>query len=214
MLPALTILTSNLMSQFSSNRSQEQCPAPRPPFYTGPLQCSLDEAPTTVQTKAQSAPASVNALIQTTVDANGVSTPVLDANGNVKPMIRRDANGNPIRDANGAEIPILGQARFQLAIGSVSNPSALAVVSNGNGFQTSLASGEINIVSNAAASNAASLGGNVVTGGAFEASNVEIGRLLIEGVKIQRRYNAIQSVLGIVAKFMSNFFSTVGKVAA
>ena len=148
------------------------------------------------------APESVNPLV------------VEDANGNLVPMIRRDANGNPILDENDAEISIFGQARFQLAIGSVSNPSALAVVSNGNAFQTSLASGEINIVSNAAASNAASLGGNVVTGGAFEASNVEIGRLLVEGVQIQRSYNAVQSVLGIVAKFMSNFFSTVGKVAA
>ncbi len=110
----------------------------------------------------------------------------------------------------------IGTARFQLAIGSVSNPSALSVVGNGNAFQTSLASGEINIVSDAAAAagNSANLGGNVVGGGAFEASNVEIGRLLVEGVQIQRSYNAVQSVLGMVAKFMSNFFSTVDKVAA
>ena len=149
-----------------------------------------------------SSPTSVNALIQTTVDANGVSTPVTDANGNI--LALNDANGNPM----------YGQAQFQLAIGSVTNPSGLAVVANGNSFQTSVASGEISIVSDAASTNAASLGGNFVQGGQFEASNVQIGRLLVEGVQIQRSYNAVQSVLGMVAKFMSNFFSTVDKVAA
>lgn len=117
-------------------------------------------------------------------------------------------------DENGNEVPIPAQAQFQLAIGSVSNPSALELTSSGNSYQTSAASGEMSIVSHAASNNAASLGGNSVEGGFFEASNVKIGELLVEGVQIQRSYNAVQSVLGMVAKFMSNFFSTVDKVAA
>lgn len=94
---------------------------------------------------------------------------------------------------------------FQLAIGEVPNRSALTP-QNGTAYSINRVSGE---VTTTAISQEQGLG--QVVGTAAESSTVDPAKLSVRGIQLQRSYNALQTSLSTVSKFLETMITTIGK---
>ena len=113
--------------------------------------------------------------------------------------------GDP--DAEG-ELPV---EHFQLAIATFPNPSRLDANESGNGFRVSSASGDpFGGINNPGVAGEGKAGS--VTGGFFEASNVDPAQVSVEAIQLQRGYNAVQSAITIIANFLKNYMSMIDKI--
>lgn len=96
-----------------------------------------------------------------------------------------------------------GQHLFQLALARFENPSKLAI-SAGGAYTATATSG--NVVS-VGVSKDAGLG--IVYGGSKESSNVDASAIAIEGVQLQRGYNAVQSSMTMINRVLQDFLRAI-----
>lgn len=99
-----------------------------------------------------------------------------------------------------------GEPLFQLALARVPNPSGLETDS-GNSFRTTLNSGQIFRFGVSG-----DTGMGQVFGGVTEGSNVDPSETTIIGIELQRGYNAVQSTLTFINKFLTTFLSATDKI--
>jgi flagellar hook protein FlgE len=97
-----------------------------------------------------------------------------------------------------------GEPMFQLALGRVSNPSQMQL-GQGNAFNTTVESGEI------ARGVSEDTGFGTVVGGSTESSNVNPAEVTIQGIQLQRGYNAIQAALTMTNRFLTQLMEVAGK---
>jgi hypothetical protein len=91
-----------------------------------------------------------------------------------------------------------------LALGRVPNPSQMEL-GQGNAFNTTVESGEMT-----RGTSDADGFGNVV-GGSTESSNVNPAETTIQGIQLQRGYNAIQAALTMTNRFLTQLMEVAGK---
>lgn len=118
-------------------------------------------------------------------------------------MSNYEARKNAI--ASGESVLPEGRALFQLALGRFSNPDGLTEAS-GNAFKPTDRSGnllEVGVSSDP--------GFGQVLGGYRESSNIDAAAISIEGVQLQRGYNAVQSALNMVNRLIQDFIKNVAQ---
>ncbi len=104
---------------------------------------------------------------------------------------------------NGAAVE--SQPLFQLAMGEVPNKAALTP-ENGTAYSLNRVSGEITF---RGVSSEGGLGR--VFGTSAESSTVDPAKLSVRGIQLQRSYNALQTSLSTVSKFLETMITTIGK---